>query len=489
MRFVTKLLVGAVVALVPRSGLGTELELGLEAGVGFDDNVLSSATNEEADVYLRLGPRISVQDPEGAFRWQVYYRPRYDKYVDLDEIDGWDHNAYASVEWDISPATSLEVNDHYIDYDNFTSIFSEEIMPDGSVDTGVEFGRRRIRQNAASASIMHYLAPRHFVGFTAKRYDNRFFRDIVTDSEVTLLSADYVFSLRPQDRIGVQLRGTRQEISDELRNERTTDFYNVSGTWGHDFDSTFGFEIAAGPTWIDSDEQELPTQLLGVRFPILAREDGTFGHVDTATCPRLEDGSFFLGEGCQALSPAVFPFVFPPQVVVLGFLGDERDTDQDLTYFASARLSKRWRNYRLALSYLRDASTTADISGSVRDTFTVSLTWVPARRWSVTFSAYYETREEFAQGVAAATVLRPLPPIGLGEAVGFQIVDVENEIEVDTYFAGIYASYALNRQTKLFGNVSWHSQTTESSFGKASLDRVRVVIGVIYTLPAFELPI
>jgi hypothetical protein len=102
-------------ALAPAAARGgARLELGAEVGAEYDSNVLFQ-TDALDDFAGRFGPRLRIHEDGDQLLWDVHYYPTYEKFVDLGELDGWNHDAYASLTWKASRRTSIRVYDQYQD--------------------------------------------------------------------------------------------------------------------------------------------------------------------------------------------------------------------------------------------------------------------------------------------------------------------------------------------------------------------------------------
>jgi hypothetical protein len=181
------------------------------------------------------------------------------------------------------------------------------------------------------------------------------------------------------------------------------------------------------------------------------------------------------------------------QVVDLPFLGDDLGSSEDLTYFASVEVTKAWRRFDLRLSYLRDASTTSEVGGTVRDLFSAQLSWKPAERWDLRFSAFYEMREEALGGSAFIPIVASTAAggvSGVAELVGFQVERSSDTLDADSYFLGVSFNYNLSRRTRIFVNVDWsRAELSVPSLDVTRSDRFRVAVGLVFTFDRFQLPI
>jgi hypothetical protein len=490
----------AAVLLLPLQVLAAEVELGVELGAEYDTNVLSSSANEQDDFSARGGPRFRAVDETGVLLWELRYWPRYRKMHDLDELSGWDHDAYANLRWRMTPRTTLAITDRFIDYAGFDQILTEDLLPDGGIDTGFELGRRRIRQNSLDATLTHVFTPRHLLEVSGSWYDNRFERiglDDVT-SEVYGADASYLYTWSRRTQIGLSARVTRQSVRENPDlPERDTDYYNISAQGSHEFDPTLRLNVSAGPTWVERDQEEIPEFFPAQpRFPVALLPDGTPSVARASTCPR-SSGFIVLDPSCQLFAAdSGLPIFFLQSLFVdVPLVGGDPRSSGDLTYFAAVTLEKNWsERYFLTLRYVRDVSVTTEVSGTVRDTFSANLAWLPHERWRITFNLTYEMREEAVGGLGFRRVVEPIT-VGtvsdVAQLTGLKAEPIDDVLETQAYVAGVFVRYTLSRRAYVFTNLYFtRNELEESVFDSTTkADRFRIAVGIVYTFPRFELPI
>src|SRR4029453_9626313 len=96
----------------------SDLELGLDLGAYYNSNLFGSATDEVGDYSGRIGPRIRAMDELGKFTWAGGYWPTYEKYLDIGEADGWDHDLDVKAAWTPSRRTRLSLSERFLDTGN-----------------------------------------------------------------------------------------------------------------------------------------------------------------------------------------------------------------------------------------------------------------------------------------------------------------------------------------------------------------------------------
>lgn len=485
----------ALLLLLARGAAATDVELRLESVMQYDDNVLSSATDKLSDTSLRLTPQLRILDETGDLNWEIRYAPRYRYFIDLDEFNGWDQDAYGKLKWKINERTTLTLSDWYTDYASFDRLLTEQVQQNGTIDTGFDLGQQRSQQNNLEGSLFHNLTRRSSLELSVSRYDTDYELPETSDTWVTSGTLSYLYDWDPTDRVGVLVRATQQTV-ESLATDRPdldTNYYNVSLQWMHLFDPTWTLSASVGPTWVDADLAPIPDTIRNVLvFPTL-QGPGFAGPLLFASCPVI-DGLTLFATSCQPIPPVLFSDLsFLAERGDLPEVGSHSNSASDLTYFATVSLVKQWVNYSLTLRYLRDASNTSQVSGVIRDVISATATWDPTEPWRVSLSAFYELREQSATGRNSQVVLEPVTAggfPGVARASGFRLVEVKRNTSANRIFVSLYAQYDMTRSTSLFGTVFWsREQLTVDVLPVRVTDRFGVWLGVRYTFPRYQLPI
>jgi hypothetical protein len=488
--------IAAVLLLVAHAASAIDLEVGIEGSVQYDDNLLSSSENELDDYSLRLTPRLRLFDDQGKLSWEVRYFPRYRKFLDSSEFDGWDQDVYGRLVWRPSERTKLEISDWYTDLASFDRLLTEEVLQDGTIDTGFDLGQQRSSLNRLNVLLSHMLTRRATIELGITRDDTQYENLDTAETAVTTGSVSYIYSWDTNDQVGLVGRFTRQTVDSVIEVEPLdTDYYNLSLQWLHSFDPTLYFSILAGPTWVEAEQTPFPNTLRNrPLFPLVSNPFGVTGPVSTLSCPQLDTGETILGATCS-LIPLIFfnNTDFLTEVGDIPLRGPSNNVTTDLTYFATASLVKSWANYSLTFRYLRDVSTSSNVSGVIRDVVSVLGVWDVTEKWRLQLSAFYEIREQTSSSRFPVVILEPVTAGGIpnvGRAAGYRLVQTDGETRSDRIFVSFYAQYNVSRSTMLFANVFFSNEQFEvNGLDTRDTNRFGVWLGVRYTLPVFHLPI
>jgi hypothetical protein len=489
-----------VVALAVFAGGGASaeanLELGLDAGIEYDDNILFSSTAPLSDFTLRPGPRIRIEEETGRLKWHVGYQPTYEKFLRYSEFDGWDHVADANVTWEMTPRTTFTLRDRYGNYNRYATALAETSVEGPIVEPGfVRFGRR-YEQNNADASIDHFLTKIDRLTLSAFHVYSDQRSDITAGGESEVFGANlrWLRGLGMNDRAGLTVAYTQQQFeSVDVRRQSESEFYNVSLDWFHTFDPTFNFQASAGPALVSSpQDDEFPSSFFGPLVPIVSGSNGVTGPALLDTCSTLSDGTPILSGACEAIPISALPN--PALVFITGELpligGIPEADDSSLTYFATLIVSKHWRRLSATFRYTRDASTALDTTGEVRDLVLANLTWRPGDRWVVTWEATWQRREQENEGFVLATVLGPLGVQGAATAVGVRAVETGSRIHIDQWSLSLNVDYRWSKRVTLYTRAFWMEQTLKGDVPfSQTVDRLTILMGVRFFLDPIPLPI
>ena len=216
-----------------------------------------------------------------------------------------------------------------------------------------------------------------------------FDREERSDRQTLSALGHYQQTISRRDQLGggVSYRRSSYDAS-SVRESQSTDFYNVFGSWVHQFDETLELSVAAGPTWVKGDDQDnivavAPNQLL---YPLLSI-DGENRLVRATSCSR-DEGTLILTADCdvidQNLTPAQENAVrsIRTDLELVGPVPS--GSDSSLTYFANLSLSKRWEQWSGTISYRRQQSDSSGLgSSTVADILSGVLEWRPSPRWQL----------------------------------------------------------------------------------------------------------
>jgi hypothetical protein len=496
-----------VVALLflPLASSAQELNLGVNFESAYDTNVYSTTDFEVDDFSFRIGPDISLEDHEGELQWKLRYRPSYEYFIDSVDARGWTHLAEGKLSWQASPRTRIELSDlfgRFRDLNRFNEVVTTGVG-DGIADaTAFGFRRDENTRNTFDADLTHRLAPTRMIRLNVGHNLIDFDREGRSDRQTLRALGHYTETVSRRDELGggVSYRHSTWDASSSRRSQ-STDFYNLFGSWRHQFDETLELNLAAGPTWVRGDDRDnivafAPNQLL---YPLLSVE-GQNRLVEATSCPR-DKGDLILTADCEVIRQnlnATQERALRSLSTDLELIGPVPSGSSDsLTYFANMSLSKRWEQWSGTIAYRRQQSDSSGLgSSTVADILSGNLEWKPSPRWRTTFRAALtrQTQEtEFVQTTIAVMPADLSPLLGsrfrnVAESFALRAVEIDQDVEVWTLWLRLNVRYRLTERTTLYGNVMYWDQNGDGDSGfLRDYERLRVNLGVEYRFDPIRL--
>lgn len=487
----------------PLAAVATDINSGLRSDMNWTDNVYSQSEGELDDFSGRIAPWAEVADPDGNFTWGLRYAPTYEYYVDEDGLRGFDHDIEGRLGWRVAPQTTVRLAERFRRFHS-VSRFNEQAAPGEDV---VAVGERvRYKNNFVSGSLEHLFGPRDVV--TVSAYHN--YQDFAgaTQPQRDFLGTGLVYqhSWDARTILGARASWSRQTLSDwetlagEDVDDRSTDYFNVSGVFRREISRSLFFELSAGPAYILSDVDDFVLPPAGVRlnFPVL-RLGGQPRLVDADTCPRNKAGERILSTQCGVFSPPLTEgqaAVLQLNRVSVPITGTVPDADDStLTYFADVSLVKEWERLSAELTYERRESQSSGF-GAVSDIFYGALRWQVTRRLSAKWLTSYEIREQATDSIVfVTTVSNQAPPPFLSGtyalAAQTQAIHpdlVSRNVGLDLFVTNVGLTYQLTRRSAIYTNIYWRDeQSTGDVVLQRDMQRLGITVGINYVFDPYEL--
>lgn len=496
----------AALALLPSGLYAEQLDLGVRSEAYWTDNVFGlqedAPGEKQDDASGRVSPWAEVSDQDGDLTGGLRYEPSYEYYLDQSELRGFDHDVRGRLEWRVTPATTLRVSDRFRRYHSI-SRFNEQAAPGEDI---VAFGtRERLKDNGVNVSLDRSVGPRDLV--TLSVFHNLTDFSGERPSQSGLGSAfSYKHQVSERTDLGSRLGWARQTFERSQGDDQSTDYFNLSGVFSHEFSRTFRMDLSAGPALIRSDSQEVGlvdvdldapgTQVGVIRYP-LRQEGGLYYFLDADTCPQDSLGNHVLGPECESLEPSItqgqFQTFSPFNRKLVSLVGSIPGVDEtNITYFATLSLQKEWERWEGQLAYNRSFSNSTAVA-AVSDIVYGTLRWKASQRWTAELGGSYERQQQASENVGLVTVVsngpgpdpNPEPPqFGPPIAATTQALraeEVDSDAGIDYYRFNLRLTYALTRRSSLYTDLIWQEQRETGDIllvGKTK--RFSVAVGINY---------
>ena len=530
----------ALLALVlsPLSAHAADLTVQVGGEVEYDDNALRSSSNEDDDVLIRIRPRATIHEDRGQdFRYQLYYEVPFEFAVDNgEELDDIDHIAGGAVTYHPNDRLEFFVSDQFRYLRSaLTDVVEQDVIAGGDAVL-VNQERDRVTLNDVEGGVSYRFTPR-LRGSASVRHE--LFETQRRDRADNWLfqgrgSLDYI--LNPKHTVGIGVRYLHQDFDDRSNIPGSTvDSYNAFLQWTWRYSETLQFQVAGGPTYIDSEQDDPIAAANSVTIPFIdfPFDDSTgLGLLDrngNPTAGPANPGSIVVSQvgGCDS-PPSVGAPVFEGTICTLGDqptdagilldgiidapviadvqalttvsdLAAQGQSDSSLDFFASAVVRKDWTDQlHSALRYDRSQGGASGLGGAViRDTVTLSNTWDFHERWQATIRSDWSLRQSVQDdgvsqfllagdaGVAGFTNVNPAGAIGLVTVQG------GNTNEVDTMRYGVAGrlTHRFTRNTSAWIQLTYNEQTsTSDTLGDPSdFENFLAVLGVRHVFDPIKL--
>ena len=400
-RETTLMVLGAL--LLPGVSSALDVDGALSADAEYDSNVLrTSEGGVQDDAIFRITPLVMLLEDDGNFQWKLNYRFPYEVAVNTSRVDGFRHFLNANGDWYLSERTRIYGTN------NFSK--SDALSRTGGTTTNdtatIGAFRAPVWRNRAEVGVSHAFTPRMAgdLSFNYRYFDTNLLNRAQNDVFAGNGSVSYMLTER--HRVGGGATATYQDFAESnagTRPSSQTFFLNVFGSWTWLIDETTTLELAGGPTYIDT-QQDAPKPIVFPTVPF-AELNGGVTAVNFSSCG---DGGGDSGnpvfQGCSGslrVAPAFEDGIRDAGNQDLVFRPGQNpgsENTNDLNFFASASLAKRWNPvHNTRFTYRRTDSTASGLGSSVLDDVVLVHTWNPAERWTVSLRADFTHRASTSQ--------------------------------------------------------------------------------------------
>jgi len=310
-----------------------ELEFSVESRIAGDSNVFRKNSDQVADGFHALSPRVVVREANSKLNYLFSYRPTYETYFKTSGIDGFDHRARGDLSWRPTAVDTFGLTGNFTSSRNLR--IEDQSGPSNPAPSLEESDRERIQRSGARFSYDRALSEVLSVQVSATFDDLTFSRNTSIDSRAFSgqLSTQYV--LNPITAVGLfgtfsarENRGSGSQFTTE------TEIWNLAASFQRALTPTLNISAQAGPSFIRTKQ----------------------------------------------ISPVP---AFP-------------DTEsQSTSYFAAVVLDKTWPRSDFKTSYTRsESSGGGSASSSINDNVTLDFNHRISRHWSLRiFGSWLQSKE------------------------------------------------------------------------------------------------
>ena len=384
-----------------------ELGLSVENRLGGDSNAFrtANASAEEPRAFYEISPVVEVREQHAELDYNFRYQPIYRTFLDEDRVDGVDHVQRALFDWQATPRDTLGFNQSFTD----TRIVRLESQDLGDVVVVDESDRERIKRSRLDAYYSRVLNPRLSGRFGVEFDDVDFNSAFNIDSRAYGASLGGTRIMTEHLKMGLVAVG-RFRDNRGVGPQRSSNAYigNLALSLSYEFSPSASLSAQAGPTLIRS---------------------------------RLKG------------------FTPSPLAVFFGATGD-RQTETDLSFFASVDLEKRWQRGVTSISYNRSESGNAGNGTSIVDSVTAVLSHEPRLGLRLALYPRYSRQELVAESTIG----------GRG-----------NE-RIESFSTTGLIEQRLTSRLRIRGEIRYSRVLQEQSFGSSGLEVISGFLSLQYVL-------
>ena len=508
----------AATLLFPLAAAAADLTVELEGQVEYDDNALRLSGEEEDDVLFRIRPLVKLHEDRGQdVIWAISYAVPFEFAVENgDELDDIDHIARGSATYRVNERLDFYVRD---DFRYLRNALREVVVEDVLAGEGtflINQERDRVTLNDAEIGAKYRFTPRLSgeANVAHELFDTE--RDDRADNWLLRGAGELNYVVTPKHTVGIGVRYFHQQFDDrESIPGSTVNSYNGFLQWVYRISETLQFSIAAGPTYIDSEQDDPAASVNAAAIPFVSLAGGTnvtgLGLVDVTGAPaagtanpgsivvsQLASCPTLIGSGIQVFQGAVCPIPNAASAtpatagVFLDGVNDAAavaaattttpqvdpfatgESDSQLEIFGTAVIRKDWsENFHSALRYERTQGGASGLGGAVvRDAVNFSNDWDFAERWRLNVRADWILRQSVIDngvsqflvagdgdpGNAFFTGTTPAGATGLATIQGGDT----NKIDTMRYGVAGRLTHRFTRNTSGWIQLTYNEQTSKS---------------------------
>lgn len=531
---------------------GANLQFSVGGAVEYDDNVFRRESDKEDDILFRIRPGVRIYEDRGEdVNFSLGYAIPFEWALDNNsELQDEDHIVDGRFTYRVSD--QLE----FFGDDNFgylrSTLRRERIGTDTSADNATNSGftptisdeRERVTRNDGQLGMLYRFSPRTVLRFSTS---SDFFDPSRDDrSRVYSISPvlDLQYRLNLKHQIGAGAGYTYQDFDErDFFAGSQTHTYRLFASWRWTIDETTSFELAAGPSYLEQEQETSPAvqNQFAVPFSVVSGPVTAFDRMANPVSRNVGPGSLLVvshlanpGTGvqvnCDSLNGQVVLQGCTPNIVLdSNDAGDQGvinaitsqivpvtnssptgDSGSNLTAFGQATLVKHWSDtLSTALSYTRSQGNASGLGSTVVvDAASLQNTWEFWDRWQLALRGDYVYRESVFDSERTFVREFPVEAADLGLAPGAIVTlagvcdpstgctagsafnaDSRSKIETQRWSVAARVTHRLFRNTRLYGQARYDDQESESgTLGRRTdFDNYLLTFGVLHSFEPIKL--
>jgi hypothetical protein len=485
--------------MLPGTGWGADLQLGLAGSAEYDTNVLRSSNDEKDDFVFRVIPKVSFIEDEGKFHWDLRYQMPWETAIETDRVQGLRHFLDVGANHHVNQRTQVFFDNSFRYSEAVSSVTELDEMGAPSVGTF----REPVIRNNGTLGVQHGFTPRLTGNFA---FSHRLFESEIrrrSDNMVYVGNTNLNYALSSRHKLGGGAAATYQDL------EASTDgsippsqafFLNIFGTWTWTIDETTSFQLTGGPAFVKNNQDAPPPVVERLVIPYAATTPLVSGF-EVASCGEvngvrvLEKCRVVREAANQAESDAIVnagsqPLEFGPA----GRPPSRSASSWD--FFGEVALSKRWSPRLLSrFMYRRTESTASGAGSATLDLVSLTTNWQISELWDAGVRADFTRRESTAPTNQTFTVVQEATSDpgtindAFAETVGLTSSKVTRALDTDRWGVAVRMSRRITKHMRASLRYTYNEQTSkDDTLGTSSdFSNHLVTLGVQYDFDRWHL--
>jgi hypothetical protein len=372
--------------------------IGIDQRIEYASNIFFDTVDPVSDGAYKLRPLLRFQQDDAALTYDLRYEPMYTVYFETDGLDGWDQFLDGRGEYQISARDAVEFSGNF---SHFRAIRSNSFTDATGAPLTVRNDDGKVTRFLADLAYVRSMSARSQtkVGLDYQQFGYSETGNV--PNKAIGGEAQYTYAANARLTVGFNFTGRYRAFEETAAlPESTATVLNANLIAEVSITPTLKLSMFGGPSGV------LSTQ--GAGKPVLTnRWEGRLGADGIArgrispavpgAC-SLIDGQPWL-RGCAPISASVLNGRLFEQTVVFFDPGERPPSteSEDLTYFITAALVKRFSRGSAELSYVRTEDASAGTaSTTILDTVSVRANWSVDEHWLFRLNAGWNRRESIS---------------------------------------------------------------------------------------------
>ncbi len=449
-----------MVLLLPVTGHGYELTLGLDSSYVHDSNFFRTENDEESADSVELGGTVSLEHRSDRLRYLGSYTGSYQTYRKQDESDGAEHRLRLKGSYDIDEITRVQLKNNFRTVRN--QRYTRDDIRDG--DTGQDSRVSRYQRNDVELLLQRDISSTWAIELNASHQFIDFNRNVSrSDSDSIGLGGRVLHHFAPRHRFAGGLSWVGQNFDgDDFRFDAEADYLIADLAWIYAVTEHLQLTVNGGPAWIKAEEKA--SGMVQETAFVGGILDGELFRANVRSCDFDTATSTGIASRCNATTPGAQPLLANNLGEVNNYsvnLETPVEKDDDLTFFGGVALEGRFADWTVDMELRRrQSSPSGNAIAAKLSQWRWEVGYTPPRfRWNAYVAGSWERREAFSRATIIDYLVIPGPEDAAQRSQAFtRLRDSSDRQDAFTALVGVRNQFSQH----LFGEVGVSFRHTEN---------------------------